>query len=52
MGEQLRILCIELGLNLLYQRVDVGASGTKFFGAEIIVFSELIASVVEDQAAV
>jgi len=51
-GEQLRVLCIEPGLNKSYQRADVGGSGSKFIKAELIVVGKLIASVIEDHAAV
>ena len=46
------MLCIELGLNMLYQRSDVGASGSKFIKGETVVVSEFISSIVEDHAAV
>ena len=46
------MLCIEPGLNTLYQRAEVGASGSKFVEAETIIISKLIASVIEDHAAV
>src|ERR1700733_11756740 len=51
-GEQLRVICIELRLNMLYQRVDIGASGPKFIEGEAVVVREFISSVVEDHAAV
>ena len=51
-GEQLHVFCIELGLNMLYQRADVGVSGPKFIKGETVVVSEFISSVVEDHAAV
>jgi hypothetical protein len=37
---------------MLYQRAEVGASGSKFIEAETIVVSELIVSVIEDHVAV
>jgi hypothetical protein len=46
------MLCIEPGLNMLYQRADIRASGSKFIEAEIIVISKFIASIIEDHAAV
>jgi len=46
------MLCIEAGLNMLYQRADVGASGSKFIKAETIVTSKLIASTIEDHVMV
>jgi len=46
------VLCIELRLNMLYQRVDIGASGPKFIEGEAVVVREFISSVVEDHAAV
>jgi hypothetical protein len=48
------MLCIEPGSNMLNQRADapIGASGSKFIEAETIVITELIASVIEDHAAV
>jgi len=46
------VLCIELGLNMLYQRADVGASGPKFIEGETAVVSEFISSSVEDHVAV
>jgi hypothetical protein len=49
-GEQLCVLCIEPGLNMLYQRADVGASGPNFLKGETVVISEFISSVIEDHA--
>ena len=46
------MLCIELRLNMLYQRVDIGASGLKVIEGETVVVREFISSVVEDHAAV
>jgi len=46
------MLWIELGLNEVYQMANVGISGSKLIDAELIVASKLIASVIEDHAAV
>ena len=52
MGEQLRVLWIEPGMNMLYQRANVGASGSKFIKGETVVVSEFISGVIENHAAV
>ena len=51
-GEQLRVLCHEHRLNMLYQRVDVEASGSKFFEGKTVLVCEFISSIIEDHVVV
>jgi hypothetical protein len=46
------VLCIELRLDMLYQKADVRASGLNVIKGETVVVHEFISSVVKDHVAV